>query len=141
MCSSAAFSTAPSLPSTTSIKRPFLQVEQGRRRLSPIASEGIQLRGGAICFPQHFGGSVNLNVHYHVAVPGGVFARQVSNTKRPTAHLDVPSAAAGRPIEFVQLPMPEASDLEQARLEPSTRGVKGGAGSRHARFWLHRVGR
>lgn len=30
-------------------------------------------RCGAVCFPQRFGGSLNLNVHYHVAVPDGVF--------------------------------------------------------------------
>jgi hypothetical protein len=30
-------------------------------------------RTGAICFPQRFGGSLNLDVHYHVAVPDGVF--------------------------------------------------------------------
>jgi hypothetical protein len=30
-------------------------------------------RGPAICFPQRFGGSLNLNVHYHVAVADGVF--------------------------------------------------------------------
>lgn len=31
---------------------------------------------GAVCFPQRFGGSLNLNVHYHVAVPDGVFRRE-----------------------------------------------------------------
>lgn len=31
------------------------------------------VRGGAVCFPQRFGGSLNLNVHYHVAVPDSVF--------------------------------------------------------------------
>lgn len=29
--------------------------------------------GGAVSFPQRFGGSLNLNVHYHVAIPDGVF--------------------------------------------------------------------
>jgi len=28
---------------------------------------------GAIVFPQRFGGSLNLNVHFHVAVPDGVY--------------------------------------------------------------------
>jgi hypothetical protein len=54
---------------------PRWQVEQARRRLSRTSHTRIQLRGGAICFPQRFGGSLNLNVHYHVAVPDGVFVR------------------------------------------------------------------
>lgn len=33
------------------------------------------LRGGAVSFPQRFGGSLNLNVHYHVVVPDAVFYR------------------------------------------------------------------
>jgi hypothetical protein len=32
------------------------------------------VRGGALSFPQRFGGSLNLNVRFHVAVPDGVFA-------------------------------------------------------------------
>ena len=43
------------------------QRERARRsRLRSTAS-------GAVCFPQRFGGSMNLNVHFHVAVPDGVF--------------------------------------------------------------------
>jgi hypothetical protein len=36
---------------------------------------------GAIVFPQRFGGSLNLNVHFHVAVPDGVYtvARESGN--------------------------------------------------------------
>lgn len=38
------------------------------------ALRGIpRARGGAVCFPQRFGGSLDLNVHYHVALPDGVF--------------------------------------------------------------------
>jgi hypothetical protein len=29
--------------------------------------------GGAISFPQRFGGSLNLNVHYHVVIPDACF--------------------------------------------------------------------
>jgi hypothetical protein len=36
------------------------------------ASSNQALRGGAISFPQRFGGSLNPNVHYHVVVPDGV---------------------------------------------------------------------
>jgi hypothetical protein len=53
-----------------------------------------KVRGGAICFPQHFGGSLNLNVHYHVAVPDGVFVRD-----------------ADRSVRFYQLPLPNPGDL------------------------------
>lgn len=53
-----------------------------------------KVRGGAICFPQRFGGSLNLNVHYHVAVPDGVFVRD-----------------ADRSVRFYQLPLPNPGDL------------------------------
>jgi hypothetical protein len=53
------------------------------------------VRGGAVCFPQRFGGSLNLNVHYHVAVPDGVFGRR-----------------EGEGVMFHQLAMPNRSDLE-----------------------------
>jgi hypothetical protein len=36
--------------------------------------KGGTLRTGAICFPQRFGGSLNLNVHFHVIVPDALFA-------------------------------------------------------------------
>jgi hypothetical protein len=94
------------------------QVEQARRRISPSSSQPrIQIRGGAICFPQRFGGSLNLNVHYHVAVPDGVFVRHasISNrspTKPPSSKMDEPSINVAPAIEFLQLPMPESFDLE-----------------------------
>ena len=34
--------------------------------LSTTSAAKEKLRGGAICFPQRFGGSLNLNVHFHV---------------------------------------------------------------------------
>jgi len=46
----------------------------------------LDARTGAICFPQRFGGSLNLNVHYHVAVPDGVFTRG-SDEDRAIFHL------------------------------------------------------
>jgi Putative transposase/Transposase zinc-binding domain len=61
------------------------------------ASPPTSIRSGAVCFPQRFGGSLNLNVHYHVAVPDGVFSRE-------------PEAALG--VVFNQLAIPNRSDLE-----------------------------
>jgi hypothetical protein len=46
-----------------------------RMGLSTTAAASEKLRGGAICFPQRFGGSLNLNVHYHVIVPDALFYR------------------------------------------------------------------
>ncbi len=106
------------------------QVEQARRRLSRTSHTRIQLRGVAICFPQRFGGSLNLNVHYHVAVPDGVFVRQVSSTNRPAAKVDEPSIGTGPPIEFMQLPMPEPSELETISHAVEVRVVR----------WLRRRG-
>ena len=60
------------------------------------ASRPPTIRGGAVCFPQRFGGSLNLNVHYHVAVPDGVFGR----------------ASQGADVVFHQLPIPNRADLE-----------------------------
>jgi Putative transposase len=37
---------------------------------------GQRVECGAISFPQRFGGSLNLNVHYHVIVPDAVFVLQ-----------------------------------------------------------------
>jgi glycosyltransferase involved in cell wall biosynthesis len=67
---------------------------QGRRG---EASPPPSIRSGAVCFPQRFGGSLNLNVHYHVAVPDGVFSRE-------------PEAAQS--AVFHQLAIPNRSDLE-----------------------------
>jgi hypothetical protein len=43
------------------------------------------IRGGAVCFPQRFGGSLDLNVHYHVLSRTRarvVAARQVNHAMR-----------------------------------------------------------
>ncbi|HWA73779.1 MAG TPA: transposase [Polyangiaceae bacterium] len=58
---------------------------------------GIQgARGGAVSFPQRFGGSLNLNVHYHVAVPDGVFAFTRDDA----------------PATFHPLPAPDRTELQ-----------------------------
>jgi hypothetical protein len=58
---------------------------------------GIQgARGGAVSFPQRFGGSLNLNVHYHVAVPDGVFT----------------FAREDAPATFHPLPAPDRAELQ-----------------------------
>ena len=50
--------------------RIFVQeIFRWQRESAGIAGLLRRVRGGAICFPQRFGGSLNLNVHYHVAVP------------------------------------------------------------------------
>ncbi len=60
-----------------------------------------RVRSGAVQFPQRFGGSLNLNVHYHVAVPDGVFVRE--RARDPTGN---------RPITFHPLPRPTQADLD-----------------------------
>lgn len=49
-------------------------------RMGPSTATAAKerLRGGTICFPQRFGGSLNLKVHYHVIVPDALFYRDVS---------------------------------------------------------------
>ena len=50
-------------------------------------------RTGAVVFRQRFGGLVNLNVHYHVIVPDGVFVED------------------GGPLAFAMLPVPTSEDV------------------------------
>jgi hypothetical protein len=69
-------------------------------------------RGGAVCFPQRFGGSLNLNVHYHVAIPDGVFTDGGSGA---TFHL---------------LPRPTRSDIDTIALNVEMRVLT----------WLRRKG-
>ena len=62
------------------------------------SSLGIRgTHGGAISFPQRFGGSLNSNVHYHVAIPDGVFTFSED---------DAPAA-------FHRLPAPDSTDLQE----------------------------
>jgi len=58
-------------------------------------------RSGAVQFPQRFGGSLNLNVHYHVAVPDGVFVRERAR-----------DATGNRPTTFHPLPRPTPAVLD-----------------------------
>jgi len=64
----------------TAVGRIFVQqIFRWQRECAGIA--GLRrVRGGAICFPQRFGGSLNLNVQYHVAVPDGVFTLDKDRT-------------------------------------------------------------
>jgi hypothetical protein len=71
-------------------------------------------RSGAVQFPQRFGGSLNLNVHYHVAIPDGVFTRAGTNAR----------------AEFHRLPYPTQSDLEDIALNVEIRATR----------WLRRKG-
>ncbi len=66
----------------TAVGRLFVQeIFRWQRESAGIA--GLRrAQCGAICFPQRFGGSVNLNVHYHVAVPDGVFTLDVGSGLR-----------------------------------------------------------
>jgi len=74
-----------------------------RERARELATS--EVRSGAVQFPQRFGGSLNLNVHYHVAIPDGVFMR---------------SEPDGR-ADFVPLPRPTQSDLEDLALNVEIR--------------------
>jgi hypothetical protein len=49
------------------------------------------VRGGALAFPQRFGGSLNLNVHFHVAVPDGVFTLKKDAERADFHHFSKPS--------------------------------------------------
>lgn len=50
-------------------------------------------RGGAVCFIQRFGGSLNLNVHYHVIVPDAVFAKAPNTGRATTINVPAPTSA------------------------------------------------
>lgn len=71
--------------------------QRGGARLSDpeLPPEGSKLHAGAICYPQRFGGSLNLNVHFHVVVPDAVFAlgndgsRAVPLEHAPSTPLDL----------------------------------------------------
>ena len=65
----------------------------------------IGVRSGAVQFPQRFGGSLNLNVHYHVAIPDGVFSRTEKNGL----------------AKFHALARPSQSDLEDMALNVEIR--------------------
>jgi hypothetical protein len=71
-------------------------------------------RGAAVQFPHRFGGSLNVNVHYHVVVPDGVFTR----------------STAGKRAEFHRLRRPDPTDLTDIAFNASMRVQR----------WLRRKG-
>jgi hypothetical protein len=62
----------------------FAQQRLRARRAGALAS-----RVGAVTFVQRFGGALNLNVHFHCAIPDGVFVRENGRgaLRRPRAAL------------------------------------------------------
>jgi hypothetical protein len=86
-----------------------------RTQSQRAAALGIpKSRGGAVCFPQRFGGSLNLNVHDHVAVPDGVVTRSESASR----------------AEFHPLPPPDAIDVSTVTHSVEVRALE----------WLRRRG-
>lgn len=57
-------------------------------------------RSGAVLFPQRFGGSLNLNVHYHVAVPDGAYTRDAVSERGEFHALSGPTATELEDIAF-----------------------------------------
>lgn len=98
----------------TAVGRIFVQEifrsQRERARRSGLRSTA----SGAVCFPQRFGGSMNLNVHFHVAVPDGVFT-----SGQGTARAD-----------FWRLPTPDRLDVETLTVNVEMRVVS----------WLRRHG-
>jgi len=65
--------------------------QRGKAMLWGHARNGQQVRGAAVNYPQRFGGSLNLNVHFHVVVPDAFFYRD-ENGGVARALLQKPSA-------------------------------------------------
>jgi hypothetical protein len=84
--------------------------QRERAGLSGLSSTA----SGAVCFPHRFGGSMNLNVHFHVVVPDGVFTAAKSATR----------------ADFRRLPPPDRMDLETLTVNVEMRVVA----------WLRRRG-
>ena len=82
------------------VKEVFRWQREQARRLGLAETQS-----GAVEWPQRFGGSLNLNVHYHVAVPDGVFTRSAVDAR----------------AEFRRLPPPRQPDLEDIALNVSVR--------------------
>jgi len=91
----------------TAVGRIFVQEifrsQRERAGLSGLRSTA----SGAVCFPQRFGGSMNLNVHFRVVVPDGVFTA---------------SKSAAR-ADFWRLPTPDRMDLETLTVNVEMRVV------------------
>lgn len=67
---------------------------------------------GAVNFPQRFGGSLNLNVHFHVVVPDAVFVEE------------------GDSLTLLQLKRPSQLDLDEVTHNTAVRALR----------WLKRQG-
>ena len=93
------------------------QRAQAQARAQVGASSRRVVRGGAICFPQRFGGSLNLNVHYHLVVPDGLFVRE-------------PQTQGAATLSFLQLPLTDRGDLDVIALSVEQRVLR----------WLKRRG-
>ena len=91
----------------TAVGRIFVQEifrsQRERAGLSGLRSTA----SGAVCFPQRFGGSMNLNVHFHVVVPDGVFT----------------AAKSAARADFWRLPTPDRMDLETLTVNVEMRVV------------------
>ncbi|HEY1537035.1 MAG TPA: transposase, partial [Polyangiaceae bacterium] len=91
----------------TAVGRIFVQEifrwQRERAGLSGLRSTA----SGAVCFPQRFGGSMNLNVHFHVAVPDGVFT----------------AAKGAARANFWRLPTPDRLDVETLTVNVEVRVV------------------
>jgi len=91
----------------TAVGRIFVQEifrsQRERAGLSGLRSTA----SGAVCFPQRFGGSTNLNVHFHVVVPDGVFT----------------AAKSAARADFWRLPTPDRMDLETLTVNVEMRVV------------------
>jgi len=91
----------------TAVGRIFVQEifrsQRERAGLSGLRSTA----SGAVCFPQRFGGSMNLNVHFHVVVPDGVFT----------------AARSAARADFWRLPTPDRMDLETLTVNVEMRVV------------------
>ena len=98
----------------TAVGRIFVQeifrLQRERAGLSGLRSTA----SGAVCFPQRFGGSMNLNVHFHVVVPDSVFT----------------AAKSAARAEFLRLPTPDRLDVETLTVNVEMRVVS----------WLRRHG-
>jgi len=85
----------------TAVGRIFVQEifrsQRERARRSGLRSTA----SGAVCFPQRFGGSMNLNVHFHVVVPDGVFT----------------SGQGAARADFCRLPTSDRLDAETLTVE------------------------
>ena len=65
----------------SAVGRIFVQEILRSQRQQAQTRRLAHTRGAAVLFPQRFGSSINLNVHYHAAVPDGVFLLDEQNER------------------------------------------------------------